>query len=128
MTVQTAARQGVFEGMPAPLYAASPSRLLSFLDCPRRYRLQYLDRPRPVPRPQRAHTSIGLATHNALRDWWDLPRRERTASARKRRRGGRPMPKASVSSSAVPDPRTFRPHPRVLPRTRMTRPAPKTKA
>ena len=73
--------QGVFEGMPTPLYAASPSRLLAYLDCPRRYRLQYLDRPRPVPRPQRAHTSIGLATHNALRDWWDLPGDRRTPAA-----------------------------------------------
>jgi RecB family exonuclease len=55
--------------------------LLAFLHCPRRYRFQYLDSPRPAPRPQRAHTSIGIATHNALRNWWDLPRRERTASA-----------------------------------------------
>jgi RecB family exonuclease len=74
------AGQGVFEGMPTPLYAASPSRLLAYLECPRRYRFQYLDRPRPTSRPQRAHTSVGIATHNALRDWWDLPRRERTAA------------------------------------------------
>ena len=39
--------QGELPGMPAPLYAASPSKLLAFLDCPRRYRLQYLDRPAP---------------------------------------------------------------------------------
>ncbi len=31
--------------------------------------------------PQRAHTSVGLATHNALRDWWDLPAGRRTSSA-----------------------------------------------
>ncbi len=80
MTTATA-QQGVFEGMPTPLYAASPSRLLAFLDCPRRYRLQYLDRPRPAPRAQRAHTSVGLATHNALRDWWDLPTPRRTSAA-----------------------------------------------
>lgn len=65
--------------MPAPLYAASPSKLLAFLDCPRRYRLQYLDRPSPPRRGQRAHTSLGTAVHNALRDWWDLP--EPTADA-----------------------------------------------
>ena len=65
----------MFEGMPTPLYAASPSRLLAYLECPRRYRFQYLDRPRPTSRPQRAHTSVGIATHNALRDWWDLPAR-----------------------------------------------------
>jgi RecB family exonuclease len=81
VTGQTAATQGVFEGMPTPLYAASPSRLLTYLQCPRQYRFQYLDRPRPASRPQRAHTSVGLATHNALRDWWDLLRRDRTPAA-----------------------------------------------
>ena len=72
--------QDAFEGMPTPLLKASPSRLLTYLDCPRRYRLQYLDRPRPVPRPQMAHTSLGIAVHNALRDWWDLPARRSTGS------------------------------------------------
>ena len=67
--------------MPAPLYAASPSKLLAFLDCPRRYRLQYLDRPAPEKRRQRAHTSLGIAVHNALRDWWDLPERTPAAGA-----------------------------------------------
>ena len=33
--------------MPVRLFRASPSRLLAWLDCPRRYRLQYLDRPSP---------------------------------------------------------------------------------
>jgi RecB family exonuclease len=64
--------------MPTPLYSGSPSRLLAWLDCPRRYRMQYLDRPRPQARPQRAHTSVGIATHNALRDFWDLPAAQRT--------------------------------------------------
>ncbi|MBW8730575.1 MAG: PD-(D/E)XK nuclease family protein [Terrabacter sp.] len=64
--------------MPTPLYTGSPSRLLAWLDCPRRYRMQYLDRPRPQARPQRAHTSVGIATHNALRDFWDLPVGQRT--------------------------------------------------
>jgi putative RecB family exonuclease len=73
--------QQQFGGMPKRLYAASPSRLLAWLDCPRRYRMQYLDRPRPAPRPQRAHTSIGVATHNALRDFWDLPPAARTPIA-----------------------------------------------
>lgn len=67
-------------GLPAPLYAASPSRLLTWLDCPRRYRMVYLDRPRPTQRTQRAHTSVGLAVHNALRDWWDLPGDRRDAA------------------------------------------------
>ncbi len=63
---------------PHPLYSGSPSRLLAWLDCPRRYRMQYLDRPRPQARPQRAHTSVGIATHNVLRDFWDLPAGHRT--------------------------------------------------
>ena len=78
-TVTVQQTQAALPGMPAPLYAASPSKLLAFLDCPRRYRLQYLDRPSPPRRAQRAHTSVGNAVHNALRDWWDLP--ERAAAA-----------------------------------------------
>jgi RecB family exonuclease len=70
--------QTSFAGMPTPLYTGSPSRLLAWLDCPRRYRMQYLDRPRPEARPQRAHTSVGIATHNVLRDFWDLPMASRT--------------------------------------------------
>lgn len=70
--------QQSFPGMPTPLYLASPSRLMAWLDCPRRYRMQYLDRPRPAVRPQRAHTSVGIATHNVLRDFWDLPHASRT--------------------------------------------------
>ncbi len=76
------ATQGEFAGMPTPLYAASPSRLLAWLDCPRRYRFQYLDKPRPAVRPPRAHTSIGVAAHNALRDWWDQSDRTPEAGAR----------------------------------------------
>jgi RecB family exonuclease len=40
--------------------------------------MQYLDRPKPAARPQRAHTSVGIATHNVLRDFWDLPPQQRT--------------------------------------------------
>jgi RecB family exonuclease len=76
--VATVTDQPAFSGMPTPLYLASPSRLLAWLDCPRRYRMQYLDRPRPPARSQRAHTSVGIATHNALRDFWDLPTGQRT--------------------------------------------------
>lgn len=65
-------QQAAFPGMPEPLWGGSPSKLLAFLDCPRRYRLTYLDTPRPPARAQRAHTSLGIAVHNALRDWWDL--------------------------------------------------------
>lgn len=73
--------QAEFGGMPQRLFRASPSRLLAWLDCPRRYRMQYLDRPSPPSRPQRGHTSVGVAVHNALRDWWDLPEAARTPAA-----------------------------------------------
>ena len=67
--------------MPRRLYSASPSKLLAWLDCPRRYRMQYLDRPRPAARARRAHTSVGVATHNALRDFWDLAVGQRTPAS-----------------------------------------------
>ncbi len=73
--------QESFGGMPRRLFRASPSRLLAWVDCPRRYRMQYLDRPSPPPRAQRAHTSVGTAVHNALRDWWDLAPAQRTPDA-----------------------------------------------
>lgn len=73
--------QQTFSGMPRRLYSASPSKLLAWLDCPRRYRMQYLERPRPATRKPRAHTSLGVATHSALRDFWDLAAAERTPEA-----------------------------------------------
>lgn len=71
----------VLPGMPPRLLQVSPTRLLSWLTCPRQYRMAYLDRPRPPARPQRAHTSLGIAVHNALRRWWDLPPARRAPSA-----------------------------------------------
>ncbi|MBK7722743.1 MAG: PD-(D/E)XK nuclease family protein [Austwickia sp.] len=59
--------------MPMPLYAASASRLLTWLTCPRQYRLRYLDRPAPPRRSPRAHTTVGLVTHAVLRGFWELP-------------------------------------------------------
>ncbi|MEO8829685.1 PD-(D/E)XK nuclease family protein [Lapillicoccus sp.] len=81
MTTTVDSEQGVFAGLPTPLYRASPSRLSTWETCPRQYRMKYLDRPTPPTRRPRAHTSVGLATHNALRDWWDLPCGERTPRA-----------------------------------------------
>ncbi len=63
---------------PSRLLAVSPSKLGQWLDCPRAYRLQYLDRPRPSKAPQRAIASIGNSTHAALARFWDLPESERT--------------------------------------------------
>jgi RecB family exonuclease len=70
-----------FEGMPRRLYACTPTRLTTWLDCPRRYRMTYLDRPAPSKGPPWAHNSLGASVHNALAGWWRLPRRERTVTA-----------------------------------------------
>ncbi|MGO8959964.1 MAG: RecB family exonuclease [Streptosporangiaceae bacterium] len=70
-----------FEGMPRRLYACTPTRLSTWLDCPRRYRMTYLDRPAPPKGPPWAHNSLGASVHNALAAWWRLPRRERTVTA-----------------------------------------------
>ncbi|CAO5182305.1 putative RecB family exonuclease [Frankia sp. AiPs1] len=60
-------------GMPRRLFACTPSRLAAFEDCPRRYRMIYLDKPRPARGPAWAHTSFGVSVHNALRRWWEEP-------------------------------------------------------
>jgi RecB family exonuclease len=70
-----------FEGMPRRLYACTPTRLSTWLDCPRRYRMSYLDRPAPPKGPPWAHNSLGASVHNALAGWWRLPKRERTVLA-----------------------------------------------
>ncbi len=67
-----------FEGMPRRLLQAAPSRLACYLDCPRRYRLTYLDRPPPAKGPPWAHNSFGAAVHTALANWWKAPRERRT--------------------------------------------------
>jgi RecB family exonuclease len=70
-----------FEGMPRRLYTCTPTRLTTWLDCPRRYRMTYLDRPPPGKGPPWAHNSLGASVHNALAAWWRLPFRERTVPA-----------------------------------------------
>jgi len=70
-----------FEGMPKRLYACTPTRLGTWLDCPRRYRMTYLDRPPPAKGPPWAHNSVGASVHNALAGWWRLPRHRRTVTA-----------------------------------------------
>ena len=52
--------------MPRRLYPCTPTRLLTWLDCPRRYRFTYLDRPAPPKGPPWAHTSLGASVHTAL--------------------------------------------------------------
>jgi RecB family exonuclease len=67
--------------MPRRLLQAAPSRLVSYLECPRRYRFTYLDRPPPAKGPPWAHNSMGAAVHTALANWWKLARVERTVEA-----------------------------------------------
>jgi len=63
--------------MPKRLFACTPSRLASF-DCPRRYRMTYLDRPRPPRGGPWAHNTVGAVVHLALAQWWSRPRDRRT--------------------------------------------------
>jgi RecB family exonuclease len=73
--------QLAFDGMPRRLYSCTPTRLSTWLDCPRRYRMNYLDRPAPPKGPPWAHNSLGAAVHNALAGWWRLPLADRTPQA-----------------------------------------------
>ncbi len=71
-----------FDGMPTRLFSCTPTRLTTWLDCPRRYRMQYVDRPTPAKGPPWAHNSLGSSVHNALRSWWaDLAPATRTSAA-----------------------------------------------
>ena len=70
-----------FDGMPRRLYSCTPTRLNTWLECPRKYRFTYLDRPPPPKGAPWAHNSLGASVHNALAAWWRLPRRDRTVTA-----------------------------------------------
>jgi putative RecB family exonuclease len=67
-------------GIPRPLFPATPSKLAAF-DCPRRYRMTYVDRPAPPKGPPWAHNTVGAAVHVALARWWQLPIAQRTPEA-----------------------------------------------
>jgi RecB family exonuclease len=81
MRDQVVAEQLGLEGMPTRLYSCTPSRLSTWLDCPRRYRMTYLDRPTPPKGPPWAHNSFGASVHNALARWWSLARADRTPAS-----------------------------------------------
>ena len=66
-----------FDAMPKRLFSCTPSRLANF-DCPRRYRMTYLDRPALGRGAPWAHNTVGAVTHLALHRWWQLPRSART--------------------------------------------------
>ena len=63
------------------LLSCSPTKLATWVDCPRRFRFAYVDRPTPPKGPPWAHLSYGTSAHNALRAWWDLPLAQRTPEA-----------------------------------------------
>ncbi len=77
----TAAGELELEGLPPRLFSCTPSRLTTWVDCPRHYRMKYLDRPRPAPGPPWAHNSLGASVHNALAGWWRLAPSARTPDA-----------------------------------------------
>lgn len=68
------------DGMPIRLFACTPAKLGTWLDCPRRYRLQYVER-LAVPQRPWAHLSLGSAVHLALAAWWRQPVGERTVAS-----------------------------------------------
>ncbi|WP_312871861.1 RecB family exonuclease [Amycolatopsis acididurans] len=67
-----------FAVAPKRLTKVSPARLATFADCPRRYRMSYLDRPTPTRTGPWAHSTLGAVVHNALRALFELPPERRT--------------------------------------------------
>jgi RecB family exonuclease len=67
--------------MPERLFVCTPSKLVSYEDCPRRYRYAYVDRPAPPKGPAWAHNSLGASVHTALRNWYGLPVERRRPEA-----------------------------------------------
>jgi RecB family exonuclease len=67
--------------MPEPLFVCTPSKLSAYEDCPRRYRLTYIDRPAPAKGPAWAHNSLGASVHTALRSWYAAPPERRRPEA-----------------------------------------------
>jgi RecB family exonuclease len=63
------------------LVRVTPSRLATWTDCPRRYRMTYLDRPSPPRGGAWAHNTLGAVVHLALRSLFDLPAADRTPRA-----------------------------------------------
>jgi putative RecB family exonuclease len=63
------------------LVRVTPSRLATWTDCPRRYRMTYLDRPSRPRGGAWAHNTLGAVVHLALRSLFDLPDADRTPRA-----------------------------------------------
>jgi putative RecB family exonuclease len=70
--------------LPDRLFVCTPSKLSAYLDCPRRYRYTYVDRPAPAKGPPWAHNSLGASAHTALKNWYGVaPEQRREASLSK---------------------------------------------
>jgi len=67
--------------MPRKLIKVTPARLSTWMDCPRRFRMNYLDRPTPPRGGAFAHSTLGAVVHNSLRAFFELPVRRRTPEA-----------------------------------------------
>ena len=63
------------------LVRVTPSRLATWTNCPRRYRMTYLDRPSPPRGEAWAHNTLGAVVHLALRSLFDLSPADRTPRA-----------------------------------------------
>jgi RecB family exonuclease len=64
-------QMGLFSEPPR-LFVCTPSKLVSYEDCPRKYRYTYIDRPTPPRGAPWAHNALGASVHTALRSWFDL--------------------------------------------------------
>jgi putative RecB family exonuclease len=67
-----------FGAMPKKLVRVTPAKLATWADCPRRFRMAYLDRPSPPRGGAWAHNTLGAVVHNALKALFDLPTERRT--------------------------------------------------
>lgn len=63
------------------LVRVTPAKLATWADCPRRYRMTYLDRPAPARSGAWAHATLGAVVHLALRALFALPAEQRTPRA-----------------------------------------------
>jgi putative RecB family exonuclease len=70
-----------FDAMPRKLIKITPSKVAAWKDCPRRYRMAYVDRPTPPRGGAFAHSTLGAVVHNALRAFFELPVHARTPDA-----------------------------------------------
>jgi putative RecB family exonuclease len=80
-------------GMPTRLFVATPTKLLNFADCKRKYRYTYLETPRPPKGPPWAHNTVGAVVHEVLADFygrWPAPRRTPDEVVGKMRSSWRP--------------------------------------